>query len=255
MNEKVSTRYIEEPTVCPCCSYTLEKIKDQLFCRNTACSAQVAGKIEHFAKVLGIKGLGPKTVEKLNIQDVTELFFLDEAEVAAVVGEKTATKLLQEIEKAKVATVATVLEAMSIPLVGGTASKKLAAVVKSIEEVNQETCKKAGLGEKVTANVLNWLETEYQEIKEFLPFTYNTFVNVGTNNKTVCITGKLKTFKKKADAAESLAAAGYTLVESVTKSLDYLVDEGDSMSSKREKAMQYGITIITDLNDLLKENI
>jgi hypothetical protein len=26
------------------------------------------------------------------------------------------------------------------------------------------------------------------------------------------------------------------------------------MSSKREKAVQYGITIITDLNDLLKEN-
>jgi DNA ligase (NAD+) len=229
-------------------------VNDQLYCRNTSCSAQLAGKVEHFAKVLGIKGLGPKTIEKLQIQDITELFYLDLGEVKEVVGEKVAIKLLQEIENAKVATIATVLESFSIPLVGSTASKKLAAVVSKIEDINQEICKKAGLGEKVTQNLLNWLETEYQEIKEFLPFKFTEFKKVDTNNKTVCITGKLKSFKKKADAGESLAAAGYTLVESVTKTLTYLVDEENKMSSKREKAIQYGITIITDLNDLLKEN-
>jgi NAD-dependent DNA ligase len=254
MNKKVSTTFIEEPTECPCCNYPLEKVKDQLFCRNVACSAQVAKKIEHFAKTLGIKGLGPKSVEKLQLQEITELFYLDKDEVAEVLGDKLAVKLLDEIEKAKVSTLATVIESFSIPLVGGTAAKKIAGVVSSIEEINKESCKLAGLGEKVTDNLLNWVETEYKELKDFLPFTFSSVQPPNTNTKTVCITGKLKNYKKKADAEQILSAAGFTLVDSVTKSLDYLVDEENKMSSKREKAMQYGITIITDLNDLLKEN-
>lgn len=252
-HEIVIRMRIEAPTNCPCCNYTLERVVDQLFCRNTACPAQNAKKVEHFAKVLGIKGLGPKTVEKLNIQDITELFYLDKDEVTEVLGEKTAIKLLDEIERSKVANIATVLESFSIPLVGGTASKKLASVISSIDDITQELCKQAGLGDKVTENILNWKNTEWNELKEFLPFKFEKFNTVDTNTKTVCITGKLKSFKKKADAESVLAAAGYRLVDSVTKTLNFLVDEGDSMSSKREKAEQYGITIITDLNDLLKE--
>lgn len=252
-NETVTRIKIEAPSDCPCCGYSLERVNDQLFCRNIACSAQNAKKVEHFAKVLSIKGLGPKTIEKLNIQDITELFYLDKDEVVTVLGEKTAVKLLEEIERAKVANIATVLESFSIPLVGGTASKKLASVISSIDDITQELCKQAGLGDKVTENILNWKNTEWNELKEFLPFKFEKFNKVDTNTKTVCITGKLKSFKKKADAESVLAAAGYRLVDSVTKTLNFLVDEGDSMSSKREKAEQYGITIITDLNDLLKE--
>jgi NAD-dependent DNA ligase len=255
MNKKVTTILIQEPIECLSCQYPLEKVKDQLFCRNIACTAQNFKKVEHFAKILGIKGLGPKTIEKLQIQDLTELFYLDPQELKAVLGDKITEKLLEEIEKAKNANIATVLESFSIPLVGGTASKKIALVINSIDDITQDICKKAGLGDKVTQNLLNWLETEYKEIKEFLPFTFSNPVVVNTNNKTVCITGKLKSYKKKSDAVDVLAAAGFSLVDSVTKSLNYLVDESDSMSIKREKAMQYGITIITDLNDLLKEKI
>jgi len=256
MNQKATTVFIEEPTECPSCHYPLEKVNDQLFCRGLACPAQIAKKLEHFAKVLGIKGLGPKTIEKLRLQELTELFYLDSEEVSKILGVKIATKLLDEIERAKRSDLPTVLESFSIPLFGNTAAKKLCTIVSSIEEISHETCKQAGLGDKVTQNLINWLETDYNELKEFLPFTFssNTRETVNTNAKTVCITGKLKSYKKKADAAGILAAVGYTLVDSVTKSLDYLIDEGDSSSSKREKAVQYGITIITDLNDLLKEN-
>ena len=166
---------------------------------------------------------------------------------------KVVDKLLDEIERCKTADLATVLAAMSIPLVGGTASKKISDKVMSIEDITQETCKEAGLGEKVTNNLLNWIATEYQEIKEFMPFTFTSGKQtINTDAKRVCITGKLKSFKKKADAEASLSAAGFILVDSVTKTTDYLVDEGDSMSAKRQKAIDYGITIITDLNDLLE---
>lgn len=247
---------IEIPTTCPACSYKLQLINSQLFCRNTACSAQLGKKLEHFCKVLQIKGFGPKTIEKLNLADITEIFYLDRDHVVDALGAKVADKLLDEIERAKSADLATVIASFSIPLVGGTASGKIAAVVSSIDEITQETCKIAGLGEKVTANLLEWVSFEYPEMKEFLPFTFETKIRVAdTNSKRVCITGKLKSFKKKADAESVLLAAGFVLVDSVTKTTDYLVDEEGKMSSKREKAVQYGITIITDLNDLLKEKI
>ncbi len=247
---------IEIPTVCPVCSYKLELVNDQIFCKNLSCSAQLLKKIEHMAKILSIKGMGVRTIEKLNLADLTELFYLDFDTVKEALGEKTTVKLLDEIERAKSADLATVLAAMSIPLVGGTASSKIAAVVTSIDEITKESCQAAGLGEKVTSNLLAWIATDYQELKEFLPFEFKSGKPkpVNPDAKKVCVTGKLKSYKKKSDAEGALLAAGYILVDSVTKTTDYLVDEEGKGSSKRDKAVSYGITIITDLNDLLKEN-
>jgi DNA ligase (NAD+) len=248
---------IQIPTECPCCNYTLELVNDQLFCRNTACGAQLSKKVEHFCKTLSIKGMGTRTVEKLGLADITELFYLDLDQVTDAVGSaKVAEKLLTEIEKAKSADLATILASFSIPLVGNTASTKICLVVNSIDEINQETCKQAGLGDKVTQNLLSWLETDFLEMREFLPFTFQSNKNsvVSGDCKTICITGKLSSYKTKAEAHKALETAGYKAVESVTKTTDYLVDEEDKGSTKRKKAESLGITIITNLNTFLKEN-
>ena len=247
---------IEIPTEGPCCSYPLELVNDQLFCRNTACSAQLNKKVEHFCKTLGIKGMGSRTVEKLGLSDITELFYLDAEQVVESLGsEKVALKLLDEIERSKSADLATVIVSFSIPLVGSTASKKLCEVVTSVDEISYDTCKQAGLGDKVTQNLVAWLETDFQEMREFLPFSFKSQNNSSTNSnqKTICITGKLSSYKTKAEAYKSLEEAGYTPVESVTKATDYLVDEEDKGSTKRKKAESLGITIITNLNNFLKE--
>jgi DNA ligase (NAD+) len=86
---------IKIPTNCPCCDYTLELVNDQLFCRNQACDAQLSKKLEHFCKALGIKGLGEKTIEKLQLSDITELYYLELDQIIELLGsEKIATKLL-----------------------------------------------------------------------------------------------------------------------------------------------------------------
>lgn len=247
---------IEIPTTCPCCSYKLEMVNEQLFCRNLSCEAQLGKKLEHFTKTLGIKGFGPKTIEKLGLADITELFYLDrDSAIESLGSEKVVDKLLDEIERAKGADLATVLAAFSIPLVGGTASKKIAGVVSSIEEITQETCKQAGLGEKVTSNLLNWINLEYPEMKEFLPFSLKSdnVKSSKTDGPTVCITGKLTSFKTKAEATKILEAAGLIVVESVTKTLKYLIDEEDKGSIKRKKAEEYGVTIVTNLKDFVSK--
>lgn len=248
---------IEIPTQCPCCDATLELVNDQLFCRNKACPAQLNKKIEHFTKTLGIKGFGPKTVEKLNLQDIPEIFALDIDEVTeALSSEKMAAKLLDEIEAAKAAKLDKILAAFSIPLIGNTASTKICAVIDSIDDITAEKCKEAGLGDKATANLISWLETEFQEVREFLPFDFKTSGKpaINTDNgKSICITGKLASYKTKAEAYAALLAAGYKVVETVNRQTDYLVDEGDKGSAKRKKAEELGIPLITNLIDFLKE--
>jgi predicted RNA methylase len=90
-------------------------------------------------------------------------------------------------------------------------------------------------------------------LKEFLPFSFRSKPKV-SGTATVCITGKLKSFSTKAEATKLLEQAGFRVIESVTKSLDYLVDEQDNGSSKRKKAEEYGVIIINDLNQFLKDN-
>jgi len=249
---------IEIPTQCPCCQSPLELINDQLFCRNSSCSAQLNKKVEHFTKTLGIRGFGPKTVEKLELADITEIFFLELDDVTEALGsEKMAAKLLDEIEAARSAKLDKILAAFSIPLIGSSASTKLCQVIKHIDEITPEICKEAGLGDKATANLISWLETEFQEVREFLPFDFKTSGTASNadNGKSICITGKLASFKTKAEATIALNNAGYKVVESVTKTLSYLVDEGDKGSTKRKKADELGIPLITNLKDFLKANL
>lgn len=246
---------IEIPTHCPCCSSKLELVNDQLFCRNQACGAQLVKRVEHFCKTMGIKGMGTKTIEKLQLADITEIYYLDVEHFVDVLGSsKIAEKLISEIDRSRSAPLSQVLASMSIPLVGNTASTKICQVVKHISEINLETCKRAGLGDKVTQNLLSWLETEFPEMKEFLPFSFRSETQVvNTDDKSVCITGKLSSYKTKAEAYKILTEYGFSITESVTKTTDYLVDEGDKSSTKRKKADELGIKIITNLENFLRE--
>jgi len=246
---------IDIPTHCPCCSSKLEFINSQLFCRNHSCSAQLLKRIEHFCKIMNIKGMGEKTIKKLQLTDITEIYYLDIHNFIDALGSrKIAEKLIYEIDSSRNASLNQILTSMSIPLVGFTASTKICLVVNHIDEINLETCKKAGLGDKVTQNLLNWLETEFREIREFLPFSFRSEIPVvNTYIKNICITGKLSSFKTKAEAYKILVANGFNITESITKTTDYLVDEEDKSSTKRKKADQLGIKIITNLDNFLRE--
>jgi DNA ligase (NAD+) len=204
---------------------------------------------------MGIKGMGTKTIEKLELADITELYYLDVDQLAEQLGsQKVAEKLIVELDRSRSAPLNQVLASMSIPLVGNTASQKICQVVNHISEINLETCKQAGLGDKVTQNLLAWLETDFPEMKEFLPFSFRSETQVvNTDGKSVCITGKLSSYKTKAEAYKHLIDCGFKITESVTKTTDYLVDEGDKSSTKRKKAEELGIKIITNLDNFLRE--
>ena len=107
------------PTFCPSCEGLLEWEKELLYCRNPDCGSQVAKKIENFAKVLKIKGLGKATIEKLELRSINDIYDLTLEEVKEVIGEKLAIKLIDEITKtAYSVSLNNLLPAFSIPLIG-----------------------------------------------------------------------------------------------------------------------------------------
>ena len=162
MREELQT--IKPPTHCPTCSTTLIWEKDQLFCVNPDCSGKTTKKIEHFAKTLKIKGLGPKTIEKLKVQTFYDLYELPlEMMIDAIQSEKLAVKLHREINASKKVDLVDLLPAFSIKLIGTTASQKVCEKINSLLELNdnEKVLDEAGLGPKAKQNLLDWFYEEF----------------------------------------------------------------------------------------------
>jgi DNA ligase (NAD+) len=248
---------IVPPVVCPACSSELELVNDQLFCRNNMCPAQWDKKVEGFTSTLKIKGFGPATISKLQVQDYSEIYELTVEDLQRKLGsEKLAQKLHSEIEKSKSAKLVDLLPAFSIPLIGKSASTKLCSVISHIEDITPETCQEAGIGPKATENLLRWLEMEYYlgDYKTILPFKWNNkIIEKKEVTGVVCITGKLKSYSTKSHAQKVLEQYGFAVKSSLTKDVSILVNESGIESAKTQAARDRGVQIITNLNKFLGE--
>ena len=90
------------PEFCPSCTSALEWRNDLLYCENSNCTAKVEKVVQHFARTLKIKGLGPKSVEKLGLSRIDDIYNLHRDYTVLKLGsELVADKLLLEIEKSK----------------------------------------------------------------------------------------------------------------------------------------------------------
>ena len=243
---------IQAPTHCPSCESELVWINHLLYCRSTSCGAQMQKKLEHFAKTLKIKGLGSVAITKLPLFDLSDIYLLTKDEITnALSSEKLADKLYAEIENPRSAPLELVLPAFGIPLIGNTAAKKLSTIIEHISELNEDTCRRAGLGPKATENLLQWYHWDF--VEENFPFSFKFSKTTTTSTGgVVCISGKLKSFNTKADATKALNEAGYEVKSSITKQVTILVNESGIESSKTKQARDSGITIVTDLKSFLE---
>ena len=258
MGERQTLKKIVPPTNCPACSSVLEFVNDQLFCKNNLCPAQSAKKLEHFAKTLKIKGLGPATIAKLGLEDYHDIYSLSQEEISFLLdSEKLGTKLHAEIEKSKGVDLITLLPAFSIPLIGTSASNKLAKHISALSEITPEICTEAGLGQKAASNLVDWLvNTFHFHGYHNLPFSFTCKkqeVSQSNTKGTVCISGKLKSYPTKAAAQQVLEKYGYVVKSNLTKDVTILLNESGIESSKTKKAEQMGITIFNNIKQILED--
>ena len=259
LGERETLREIVPPTNCPACNSELEFVNDQLFCLSTTCSAKSAKRLEHFAKTLKIKGLGPSTIDRLGLNDYDDIYYLSQVEISSLLdSEKLGTKLHTEIQNSKSVNLITLLPAFSIPLIGSSATNKLAKHISSIYEITPEICIEAGLGPKAASNLVTWLEnTFFTSGYDKLPFSLTcdkqAEVSHSDTKGTVCISGKLKSYPTKAAAKQVLEKYGFIVKDSLTKDVTILLNESGIESSKTKKAEELGIKIFNNLKHIIEE--
>ena len=241
------------PSYCPSCGEFLKWENHILYCRNINCGSQSQKKIEHFAKTLKIKGLGPAAIEKLELDNPGDLYFLTIIDIEEALGsKKLAEKLFAEIQNSRTAPLHMVLPALSIRLIGRTATEKLSKICNGLYEVDEEVCSDAGLGPAATQSLLEYLENGLPyALPQSMLFEKPVQKDIAG---IVCISGKLKSFKTKAEATKVLEQHGYTVKSSVTKDVTVLVYESGIESQKTIKARNDGLLIVENLLEFLGEN-
>jgi len=236
---------VEIISSCPICASKLERVNNQLFCRNISCAAKNFKQVQAFAKKMKIMGLGEKTVEKLGLSGIRELYEITEDLLIKGIGEKLGRKLYFEIEGSRNTNIAVFLSSLSIPLIGSTAAGKIASLIKNIDEINIEKCKEAGLGPKASTNLSEWVINEWPNYKD-LDLTFESVKVPSIKTKhNVCVTGKIEGYTRDSIRVY-LGSLGVKVTNSVTKNTEILIcNDKTSSSSKVKKAGELNIEINT----------
>lgn len=259
-----------------------------LECRNAACPKKSNGKINRWISSLDILGIGDVVLEsmldQLAIEDAADLYTLKDrfnelanlvthAERDLKLGEKRTTSILEAIEAKRVLSLSQFLGSLGLEHLG---KRRVEIMIRAAEgELDTLQDWRSGklrdphLAEmagapNIAAPIQDGIDAMAQVIDkmlangvEILPpqeDLHGSTESKGLTQQTVCISGKLPSGKKKADYQAPLLAAGYELVDDVTKDLQYLVlADAGSTSSKAVKARKLGVRVITEdeLADLL----
>ncbi len=258
------------PKICPECKKPIFKPKGEVVyrCDNSACPAQVKGRIRHFASrdAMDIEGLGPAVIGQLVgkdlIKDISGLYFLKRDDLISLerLAEKSADNLLDAIEKSKKKSLANLIYGLEIRYVGVHTSEVI-----SRHYPNLDKFKKARLEELIEINEIGPKIAE--SINDFFKKKENIAIierlrSAGLNfgqveekireekrvqilaGKQFVLTGTLKDFTR-TQAKEIISELGGRVTGSVSKKTDYVV-AGEDPGSKYQKAQELGVTMIDE---------
>jgi DNA ligase (NAD+) len=255
----------EVPTVCPVCGEPLHRFEGEVAirCINQGCPAIVLQSITHFGgrKAMDIEGLGWQTVEALLkgglITDYASIYELTEEQVAQLdrKGEKSAKKLIDNIEKSKTNELARFIFALGIRFVGERVAKVLAERFQSIEAVMNATAEELvdtpeigpKLAEAITFHFsvpANRERIEKMKALGVAPTHIASVTGSRLAGKTIVVTGTLTRFSRE-EIEKLIEREGGKASGSVSSKTAFVV-AGEAAGSKLEKARSLGIDVISE---------
>lgn len=253
------------PEYCPSCHTKVvrEEGEAAVYCPNIECPAQLMRNLIHFASrnAMDIDGMGPAVLEGLVnagwVHSPADLYDLTEEQIASLerMGKKSASNLINALEKSKQNDLSKVIFALGIPEVGEKTAAELASAFGSMEKLSWATLEQLtaldGFGEVVAQNIVSFFleERNRVQIERLAKAGVNmesTKVKAGDTfeGKTFVLTGTLPTLKRN-EAKELIESLGGKVSSSVSKKTDYVV-AGEEAGSKLTKANELGITILTE---------
>ena len=256
---------IVPPETCPVCSEPLHRFEGEVAirCINQGCPAIVLQAITHYGsrKAMDIEGLGEQTVTALLdaglLSDLASIYELTVEKVAALErkGEKSASKLIEEIEKSKTKELARLIYALGIRFVGERAARVLAEHFRSIDALMDATTEQLVevpeigpvVAEAITAYFsvpANRQRIEKMKALGVAPVHVAAATGDKLAGKTVVVTGTLSRFSRD-EIHKMIEREGGKASGSVSSKTSYLV-AGEAAGSKLEKARSLGVPVLTE---------
>jgi DNA ligase (NAD+) len=262
------------PLRCPVCGGATIREPSEAVSRCLAglsCSAQRKQALLHFAqrRALDIEGLGEKIVDQLVEQGLVatpaDLFRLSLSQLASLdrMGEKSAQNLLDQINRARSASLSRFLFALGIRHVGERTARDLAETfgsVQAIRDASVEVLQTApDVGPVVAASIRQFFDQpDQQRVVDALcaeiqfdrlddrPAVAPT--SLPLQNMTVVLTGTLSGLSRD-EAGDWIRALGGRVTGSVSAKTN-LVVAGEAAGSKLEKALELGIRVMDEMEFL-----
>lgn len=263
-----------EPTVylkeCPECETPLERKEGEAlhFCPNTeGCPPQIIGRIQHFIsrKAMDIEGLGGETVALLVrenlIEDYADLYTLSKEDILPLerMAEKSAENLIKGVEASKEIPFERVLYGLGIRFVGETVAKKLVKAFKSIDVLAFASLENLvavdEIGERIAQSVVDFFNDDANKFRIDRLRSYGLNLEIseeemeGQSSKlidlTLVISGVFQKVSRK-ELQDLIEKHGGKNTSSISKKTDYLIAGENMGPSKRTKAENLGVNIITE---------
>lgn len=256
---------IKLPQKCPSCDSLLNKPENEVnfYCSNILCPSQIVAKLEFFASKSGmdIDGMGSQIVRQLynlglikTFDDFYKLEYDDFLKLN-LVKEKTATNLLNAINKSKNTTLAKFLTALSIKHVGKETALLISNDFNTLDKLENATFEQLaqiqGIGDKIAKSVYEWFKNEHNLniVKNMLQLgvTFEEINNAQVSDKfkdkTFVITGTLS--QKRSYYEEKIKQNGGKVSSQVSKNTSYVLC-GENPGSKYDKALNLHVIILNE---------
>jgi DNA ligase (NAD+) len=260
-----------EPTHCPVCSAAAVRLEGEAVtrCANIDCAAQLKNNLRHLASrgALDVDGLGSKLVDQLVeanlVTRLSDVFALEQTQIAGLerMGEKSASNLIEALDRARSTTLPRLLIALGIRHVGATVAELLAARFETLEGLlgarTGETAAIEGVGPIIAESLGRFLEdaSNQQEIKRFVELGLVIAAGSPTSSdqadgvaqtlsdQIFVLTGTLR--RPRNEWKSLIEAAGGKVTGSVSRKTSYVV-AGSDPGSKATRAAQLGVEILDE---------
>ena len=274
---------ISTPDACPACEGHVEIEGAFLKCVNLFCEARTSRSVLYWCRALELDGVGEKLVDQLldaqHIRSCADLYrlTLDDLMSLERMGEKSATNVLREVDKARTMSLGKFLHALGLPGIGPELASAMASVLGDAQQmlawldeahaqpgeaafgpehdeagkphVHNQALRKVlaldGVGEIVALQFRDGLEVRRTLVEDLVDLlTIETEVVKPTAGPflgmTFCVTGTLSEPRKAIQ--QRIVDGGGKVVGSVSAKLSVLV-AGEKAGSKLTKATNLGVDV------------
>lgn len=275
--EDLDKCYFIIPDKCPICGQPTKIVKENdsefLVCTNPDCRGKLLGKLKHAVSrdAFNIDGLSESTLSKFIelgwLNSIRDIYYLykhrNEMVNLTGFGKKSVEKLINSISNSCNTSIERFLFALSIPLLGKSASMMIADSVdyEFDDFMNIMSSKGAeyfrnipGVGDALIDSMNNYFKNHYQDVMELAnEFTFETQKSIMSeitnelDGKTFVVTGSVKHYANRDALKADIEAHGGKVVGSVSSKTDYLINNDiNSTSSKNQKAKSLNVPIISE---------